>query len=87
MPLMVEEPPSTRPRGQNMRRPAMCGSGSVKKRHRLRSDNSTRPAPSGTFSQIQRSSVPASSSSTRWRPLSLRRAAIALPADPPPTIT
>ena len=56
--------PSARPRGQKSERPCTFSSASVLKRHSARSPSSTCAMPAGMRIHIQRSSSPASSSST-----------------------
>ena len=80
--LMGIEPP---PRGQYIRLPCISACGSVSNFQAKRPSVRSFPTPSGRWIQMLRSSPPASSNSTRWRPLSVSLAASAQPADPAPT--
>jgi hypothetical protein len=87
MPLIELDPPSSRPRGRNRRRPFSVGSGSVIIRHVSSGLSIAFIIPSGMRIRNLSAPPPASSSSTRTDGSSVSRAANTQPADPAPTIT
>jgi hypothetical protein len=85
--LTALEPPSTRPRGQNIRRPAQFGSGSVRNHQLRRRLRISASIPNGIRTKKLSSGGPASSMHTRTSGSSLSRAASTQPAEPSPTMT
>ncbi len=86
MPFTALEPPRARPRGQKICRPLTFSSRSVWKRQIARSPVRMWAMPAGMRIHIQRSSSPASRSSTRCLPEAVRRLASTQPAEPAPTM-
>jgi len=76
-----------RPRGQNIRRPAQFGSGSVRNRQLRRRLRISATIPNGIRTKKLSFAGPASSVHTRTPGSSLNRAASKQPAEPPPTMT
>jgi hypothetical protein len=87
MPLIELDPPSSRPRGRNSRRPFSVGSGSVVIRQVSSGLSIAFIMPSGIRIRNLFAPPPASSSSTRVCGSSVSRAASTQPAEPAPTIT
>ena len=90
MPLIDDEPPSTRPRGQYSLRSFRCFCGTVQKPQSYGlglSGGMMLPMPAGMLISIELSRPPASSSSTRVRGSADSRLASTQPALPAPTIT
>ena len=85
MPLIDEEPPSTRPRGQSMRRPSRCVSGSDSN-PQLNADRFIGiDSAVGMRTKRFRSEPPASRRATVTSGSSDNRAARMQPAEPAPT--
>ena len=83
---MELDPPSTRPRGQFMRRLSRVGIGSVSNTQVSFGWKMLRKNPAGMWIHGLRSCPPASSSSTRVFGFALRRLASTQPAEPAPTM-
>ena len=84
MPLIALVPPSTLPEGKGMRRLPRPGTGSDCRRQLSFGWVSRRVKPAGMWMNGLVSFGPASSSSTRLRGSSARRAATAAPPEPEP---
>ena len=85
MPLMEDVPPSIMPRGTSIRRPPEPSSGSDVKHQLTAGLLINLETPAGTRDQKKSlPSVPASSNSTLYWPLSLNRAASVAPEEPAP---
>ena len=85
MPLIDDEPPITRPRGHDTRRPSMCGSGSVSYAQLYVWLCSGYANADGMWISTLRSGGPASTTSTLTSGCSVSRLASTQPADPAPT--
>ena len=86
MPLTDDEPPMTRPRGHDMRRPSIPGSGSVSYAQLYLVPASGYANAEGMWMKRLRSGGPASSSRTLTSGCSVRRLASTHPAEPAPTM-
>ncbi len=86
MPLIEDEPPSTRPRGQSRRRPSSPGSGAVSNPQLKRGMFIGIDSAVGMRMKMLRSLPPASSSRTVVSGSSVRRFASTQPAEPAPTM-
>ena len=87
MPLIDDEPPSTLPRGQCIRRPPRCGSGSVSYCQLYLAMFIGIDSALGIWISTDRSEPPNSSTSDAVRRPRVSRSASTQPADPAPTMT